>query len=170
VNQNDEIYGNVSFGSTGSAGFMVCGTDFECNNFKVYNNTISATGAWCHVTFGTTGTGNLVKNNIFYDCDKAVPIPAGSYTLDYNAYGSITTVNGFEGSSNVQTNIDSSYFTSTTNFRLTKNTTAGANLGAGYNTDMIGTTRTLWDRGAYEYQAAATSYRSWLPSGVVESK
>lgn len=39
-------------------------------------------------------------------------------------------------------------------FTLSANTTAGADLGATYNTDAYETTRTNWDRGAYEYQSA----------------
>jgi hypothetical protein len=40
----------------------------------------------------------------------------------------------------------------TEDFRLSANSDAGTNLGAPYNTDMLGNPRTTWSRGALEYQ------------------
>lgn len=152
------IHGNVfyraaaetwSYGGDGLVGTWTNRADLEFHNTYVVNNTFINIPADAAGSIGTTpGSNRVWKNNYFYNSDTG--LPNGAWTHDYNHYqdsGSESETNGTTGMGDPFTdfvNLD---------FSLTANTTAGEDLGATYNTDMLGNTRTTWTRGALEYQS-----------------
>lgn len=147
---NNQIYGNIfwdTLGTTHSAGVIILGGGYGgfpgvvANNSKVYNNTIVGfTGEFnADISFGASGTGNEVINNLWYDC---IGTPAVN--------NADTESNNGETASNIFVNA------TTGNFRLTTNSAAGTTLGSPYNVDMDGVTRGTggnWSRGAFQYVA-----------------
>lgn len=155
------IHGNIfyraagetwAYGGDGLIGGWSNRADLSCHDVKVYNNTFvlvddEDAGGNCAAVIGSTPHSGLeFKNNLFYLSDSG--LPNGAWTADYNHYvnsGSESESNGTTASGNP--------FTDYTNldFSLTANTTAGQDLGAPYNVDMFGNTRTTWTRGAIEF-------------------
>ena len=147
-----KFYGNLIFHSTsydreGIAGVIFVANDASnantLNNALFYNNTIAGIeGAYSGIHI-ESGTGNVVKNNIWYN---NVETGNAGNSASYNWYYSTS---GYD--TDIFTNI------STKNFALTGTNlpNAGDNsIGSEYNTDMFGSTRGsdgVWDRGAYEY-------------------
>jgi hypothetical protein len=73
------------------------------DNFKILNNTFIDNTAWVNITLSwgpggnPTGTGNEIRNNIFYNCGSGTPRPvwrivdssnftANSWTISHNVY------------------------------------------------------------------------------------
>lgn len=127
-------------------------------NMKIYNNSFIIVGH-CMGQFITEAGGvdaesGEFKNNIFYACDYGEPAGASQNALmlthTHNHYVDSTVplpteTNRTSGSGNPFVNYLG------LDFRLLSNTAAGANLGAPYNVDMLGNTRTTWTRGAIEF-------------------
>lgn len=138
-----QFYGNVvwDFESSDAAiGF----NGYKTNNNKIYNNTfIRGVGFNSGTAFGT-GTGNQVYNNLWINCSTV----SFDGTHNYNAFSDANA----RGEANAQVSVQTSIFTNYggNDFTLASHTNAGVNLGAPYNVDLRGVTRSTWDRGAYE--------------------
>jgi len=150
-----QIYGNV-FDSTRSANGIITGTSAgRLSNAQVYNNTFlnayPNSGAW--LTGGQSGgTGNVAYNNLFYNMDAA--LGSGS-TSDYGAYFSCTST---PSEAHKQTGSGNPFNNSAgQDYTLNANTQPGIDLGAPYNVDALGKTRTTWTRGAFEYGSGTLS-------------
>jgi hypothetical protein len=149
---NNKIYGNVFFRNTSdqnSGGTIVVGGNGSswagspANNTLVYNNTIAGVegGGVGGLILVNGGTGNVVRNNLWYD---AVGGSASANTTSNNVTAASDPFVGY----------------STGNLHLTSAgaaaLAAGTALASPYNTDMDGVTRGAdgkWDVGAFEYQA-----------------
>jgi hypothetical protein len=148
-----EIYGNTFYRIAGEAVVPEYNPSGANYNIHVYNNTMVDCGAnGVHV--GNTWSGNNVYNNLIIGTG-----PNGyGYTMlcnvdDYNAYPS----GGGFSEPHGEYDIDYTIFVNYTNqdFRLTRNTSPGLNLGSPYNVDADGNARTTWSRGAYEFNGTA---------------
>lgn len=139
-----EYFGSPGlFGNTSGAGGI--------KNCKIYNNTITNfpfSNYWTLYGFTVThdSGGNEYKNNLIYS-QFADPSYTGITTRDYNASNK-----AMADDAHLQT-LASNPFTDTAIYDFTPvaNTTAGTNLGAPYNYDMLGVLRSSWTRGAYEF-------------------
>ena len=150
------FYGNVVYKPAGDSwdnenGFLGGWTGAsgeQCRNFLVYNNTFINVDYLPLSTFPTVFSGNVVKNNLFYNC--ASPNFAVFPTHDYNHF---INSGGTHSESNGTSATSGDPFVNYVglDFRLSANTAAGTNLGSPYNVDPLGATRTTWTRGAYEY-------------------
>ena len=120
------------------------------SNIYFYNNTLyglkPVSGGYQDSGLGCDSNGNacsnvVVRNNIWQACTYA-PGFSGVTTQDHNILntGGASFVNAAAG-----------------NFRLAANTSSGVNLGAPYNIDPDGNTRTTWSLGAYEYVSVSTN-------------
>jgi hypothetical protein len=120
----------------------------DCYNMRIYNNTFIDVNIRCFTDFMNRSGDNEVINNLFYNCQS--PSYADIQTNNYNHY---IASGGDHGELNGTSATSGDPFVNyvNMNFRLTGNTTAGSNLGATYNADMYGNTRTTWTRGAVEY-------------------
>ena len=153
---NSFIYGNV-FDQNWS-GDPIIGSNGHTTpgitNTVVYNNTFlnSALGKPANQPggglYGTTygGTGNIFENNLAYSANASVGV-----TSDYNEY--VFTTNSPSETHGKVVSADISPFVnwSAKNYALNASTPAGVNLGAPYNVDALGHTRTTWSRGAFEF-------------------
>lgn len=153
------IYGNVFYETAARAwestnGFIGGWTNFNLDNTLVYNNTFVlcspvylGDGVTPQNIFGgNAGTGCNVKNNLFYDTNDLGDLGGGA-TFTHNHFISTTT----KGTNTSTGTGDPFVDYVNLDFRLEANTTAGTNLGAPYDVDMFGNTRTTWTRGALEY-------------------
>lgn len=142
-------------GNNGMIGGWTGGNGEDFYNCKIYNNT------FIDIPFGTVYTtlpirfgNNAATNNLHYNINGTLSfgiVSGHNYNHFINAGGSYGEANGTTGTSNPFTdypNLD---------FSLTANTTAGVDLGAPYNVDMYGRTRTTWTRGAIEFATADTT-------------
>lgn len=153
------IYGNVFIKIAGNpawsaangvvAGWTGAGGE-QYRDVVCVNNTFIDTesGGEALGTLPTTSSGNVAKNNLFYSVGD---VGGGSVwgTITHNHFISTTTAgtSTSTGSGDPFTNLAGLDFT------LTANTTAGEDLGAPYNVDMLGRTRSTWTRGALEFEA-----------------
>lgn len=183
---NLRFYGNVIFNSTDndysdgfntSGGIIDCPDDEILSGMYVYHNTIARmpasapSGDGDNVVYYYNHTNSaspfVVYNILEYACVTVGT--AGSVTCSHWATGGGTNPN----KPNQQTGITTDYFEDYANsdFRLTQHTTAGLDLTAqswwnddadaffgqlDYAVDMVGTARTNWDRGAFEYVTGET--------------
>ncbi len=159
ANSNWYIYGNVFKGcSSGGNGIIGTGSGgVSCTGVYIYNNTFdSCTGGWLNnldASAGSVLTGNA-ENNLFYNMN-AGGVPSGFGTVDYSAYFSCS---GNNGDAHLQTGSGNPFVNEAGDiYELVTNTIAGANLGAPYNVDPAGNTRTTWTRGAYEFTGGNTN-------------
>ena len=120
------------------------------NNILVYNNTfVNLTGVWSGIHI-EAGFGNIVRNNIWYNCDRT----GGTGTTNgQNWY--FNTVNDTPGTGDQTCSSNCNIFTNLTggDFHLTTATNAGLNVGTAYYVDPDGVIRGsdgTWDRGAFE--------------------
>ena len=158
---NPKIYGNV-FDQCYCGRAIISGngrTNDVIQNALVFNNTF----LWNELGRSYPGGGligdeftsvgfNTFKNNLGYQCH----VTTGASTNDYNEYVS-TWDQTLQAHDVAFTNY--SLFTNPTNqtYSLVTNTPAGVALGAEYNTDALGNTRTTWSRGAFEFAGASTN-------------
>lgn len=163
-----QVYGCVFYrptGQTWTSGNGMIGTWTGGNmvNCLIYDNSfvdLQGIGTFGFAQATGAASGNLSKNNIFYNCTVA----DDNLTHDYNHYinsgGDHSEANGTSAASG-----DPFGAFASLNFSLTVNTTAGADLGSPYNVDMLGNTRTTWTRGAVEFTnsavASITTLRAW---------
>lgn len=151
---NNEIYGNVFFrdnAEENSGGTIVVGGNggswagSPASNTLVYNNTIAgvtggASGAQILIN---GGTGNIVRNTLWYD-----------------VVGNPPSVTANTSSNNTEVVSDPFLNYATGDLMLSGDTDAGFTLSAPYNTDMVGETRGsdgTWDLGAFEYNSQAVT-------------
>jgi hypothetical protein len=149
-----EIYGNVFDGvEVGNA--VISGTSVaSLSNCLIYNNTFANCEMVTDLWIDGPGTGNIAKNNLLYSMSG----DADDVTRSYNHYVDTTNTpstgtdpNRTTGTGDPFVNLAGGVYT------LTSNTTAGTDLGAPYNVDMLGNTRTTWTRGALEFESGAPS-------------
>jgi hypothetical protein len=153
------IYGNIFYNSS-SAWFLndciICtnvGHGQSSSNVLIYNNTLVNMYGMGSGTFVLENcTGCQGKNNLFYTTTGYDYGYSTGFTKDFDwcnpsadCANIAAETNDQAGAGNPFTNLSGEDFT------LAANTTAGANLGAPYNVDMFGTTRTTWTRGALEF-------------------
>lgn len=135
---------------TGGNGVVGTWTDYALTNMKVYNCTFIS---WSAPLIGIFSGGNdsaEFKNNMFYNGTSYGDF--ASTTRDSNHFASAGAGSG----TNITTSTGDPFVNwASADFRLTSNTTAGANLGAPYNVDMFGNTRSTWTRGAIEFTEGA---------------
>lgn len=155
-----KVYGCIFAATSGTSlnggnGLFGTWTNFNFANCKIYNNTFVSSSLRCGGLFGGTipPTGSEFKNNLIYN--TAVDAWSGDvgYTRLTRSHNWFASAPENPGESNQQTSSGSPFVNiATEDFRLSANSDAGTNLGAPYNVDMLGNTRTTWSRGAYEYQ------------------
>lgn len=174
---NWKIYGNVAHHTAaykantgrksghnfGVAGFVFIANDVSNNNtgnnFLVYNNTIAnIQGSYSGVVI-QKGTGNEVRNNIWYSSVRTNNSFSG--TISHNWYYN-TPQDGDSTATKAVCSSSCDIFVSQAgkNFRLKAPTAAGMVLSAPMNIDGSGATRGqdgTWDRGAYEYSGSTIS-------------
>lgn len=157
---NWEIYGNVFNGSNTGDGIVCTDAESSWTNVKFYHNTII--GAVGHSGFRAVLGGSdtwLVYNNLWYN---NIDVAWASTVHDYNwfyASGTNSEAHAQNGTGDPFVNLAAG------NFRLAANTTAGTALGAPYNVDMDGVTRSTWSRGAFEYVSGLPGYSTRQTGG-----
>jgi hypothetical protein len=171
VAQNWRIFGNVAVhtasyrsgagrrggNNVGVAGFVFVANDASNNNtgnnFLVYNNTlIDIQGTWSGVVI-QKGSGNEVRNNIWYNSVRTNNSISGS--ISHNWYYN-TVQDGDSTSSKVVCSSGCDIFVSLAgkDFRLKAATASGQALSSPMNMDTNGVARGAdgnWDRGAFEF-------------------
>jgi hypothetical protein len=162
---NLSVYGNVFYRTLlldNTSNSMLIAANATCvwKNFKFYNNTIAQllmSNAGFYIT-GDDGSGNEVKNNIWYACTTQTLTFPEWIADDYNYYGNnvtsagapVTVTETHSQSKSGSPFVDILNF----DFRLSASTDAGESLSSPYNVDIAGIVRGssgVWDRGAYEY-------------------
>ena len=185
------VYGNVIWNEHTSGGYYTGAnqavwdhyTSTIANTYN-YNNTFvnwggsypglaSPNGIFATHSGGSLSGTNVIYNTLFYGVQYQSS--AGGIPEGYYAYGSSTTPGGSNNQSGLTSAIFQNYAGS--DFRLTGHTTPGLNMSAqgwwnagahaffgqlDYNTDMYGTARSTWDRGAFEFAAGGTP-----PTGTI---
>lgn len=174
---NWKIFGNVAFHSAaykagtgrkpghnyGVAGIVFIANDASNNNrgngILFYNNTmVNIQGSYSGVVI-QSGSGNEVRNNIWYDSVRTNNSFSG--TISHNWYYD-TVQDGDSSATKTVCNSGCDLFKSISgkDFRLDSATAGGMTLSAPYNTDMNGVIRGAdgtWDRGAFEFGSAAAT-------------
>lgn len=164
---NWKIYGNLvqrsaAYNREGFSGIVFVANDASnrnwVDNLSYYNNThINLVGTFYGIFIQSPGSGNTVRNNIFYNCNQLDQVNPG--VLDSNWY--YNTRHAGSGTNEQDcTNSCQSYFANigSLDARLVK-PLAGAVLAAEFGSTLNGLTRGrdgVWDRGAYEYDSGAS--------------
>lgn len=140
------IYSNLFISCSGSNGQITGTSGGVLKNSLIYHNTFHSctNGAWFAGGTGTQ-TGNEAKNNLLYNMSGAHTATA---TYASNAYFDCTNI---PADTDTQTGVGNP-FVSASDLTLAVQTDAGVDLGATYQTDFAGITRTYWSRGAYEFR------------------
>src|SRR5262249_52430766 len=123
----------------------------------IYNNTIvgnqSSSFLYQNNPAAGSGSGNVVKNNLFYDSNGTFPqVGAGSIDYGDNAFFSCSQLDS--GATDQVSNGIPFVNLGAGDYHLTSGTEPGLSLGAPYGMDMDGKVRGqdgTWDRGAFEY-------------------
>lgn len=124
------------------------------NNILVYNNTfVNISGLWSGIHI-EAGSGNAVRNNIWYNSTRT---DGAGATNGQNWY--FNTVNDSPGEGDQTCTSNCNIFANLTggDFHLTAATNAGLTLDAPYSVDPDGVVRGatgVWDRGAHEFGGA----------------
>jgi hypothetical protein len=155
------VYGNVFYKPSGVSwdvangviGGWTGGGGEKMYNVWVYNNTFINVDQLSLSNFPNTYGGCQAKNNLWYNCQAPgfSRFPAHDYNHFINSGGTQGEANGTSASSG---NPFANY--TGLDFTLTANTSPGTNLGAPYNVDPLGRTRSTWTRGAYEFGTGGT--------------
>jgi hypothetical protein len=184
LSDNWEIYGNVFAGtgnsSLSAADALVLGS--TVNNWKFYNNTISHTDGNWGGAIKLWGSGNQIRNTLWYwmgDYDDAIygsiitshETPdgtGGNYSWCYyknprparlNADCRVLPNTAYNGSEDPFVNAAAGDYRLKASFSGTSPVNKGVNLGAPYNIDMLGNVRGAdgaWDIGAHEFGGGET--------------
>jgi len=154
------VHSNVIWkSSTGDYNGIIVDTETAGASFgtiSIYHNTLidldTGSGGIRVVDRGGGIDTLNVYNNLFYNSTIDVSAACiGTLNRDYNLFTNsvyaAAEAHGQYWSSG--TGLFNSY--ASQDFDLAVNTDAGTDLGASYNTDFNGDTRTTWSRGAYEY-------------------
>ena len=185
VAANWKIYGNTAHhtqsyrtdtGRKAGHNFGVAGLVFIANdssnnntgnNFQVYNNTmINIVGSYSGVVI-QKGTGNEVRNNIWYGSVRTNNSFSG--TISHNWYYN-TQQDGDSTSTKTVCTSSCDIFVglAARDFRLKLATPAGYTLASPFDIDPAGVVRGadgVWDRGAYEFDSSNKAVAA--PSGLV---
>jgi hypothetical protein len=150
------VYGNIFYKSTwnfdggnGVIGGWTGGNDEDYYGLRIYNNAfVNITGMLIFTNFQIRYGDNIAYNNLFYNCNSPSygTIPTHDYNHYINSGGAHSESHGTSGASG-----DPFVNYVGLDFGLKANTEPGGDLGAPYNIDPLGRTRTTWTRGAYEY-------------------
>lgn len=150
-----KVYGCVFADITGTSegsgnGWVGTWTGETITNLKVYNCTFIAHAVNSVGVLNANDDGEF-KNNLLY-----ITGLGSGYTELTRSHNHYVDVSGTPVGESNETTGTGNPFSSTSlnnaNFaKLTANTTAGTDLGAPYNVDMSGNTRTTWTRGAIEF-------------------
>ena len=151
---NYAIYGNIFRGGGADNGLisgLSAGSPTAINNGVFYNNdVIDVNGPNNHPMYGGDGigSGNVNQNNLFYSTtSQAVSQPA-QVSHDWNWYRN----SGTQSEAHIQNGAGDPFVNlAGNNYALSADTNPGTNLGAPYNVDMFGTTRSTWTRGAIQF-------------------
>jgi hypothetical protein len=149
------VYGNVFYKPAGDTweeangviGGWTGGGGEEMHNVWVYNNSFINIDQSILSTLPKIASGSRAQNNLFYN--STAPSFDKFPTHDYNHF---VSSGGTAGEAN-GTSADGDPFVDAAklDFTLSANTAPGTNLGAPFDVDGLGHTRTTWTRGAYEY-------------------
>ena len=148
-------------------------TVFTCTGMLFYNNTIVRCPGISSGVFFPVGSGNLVYNNIWYNCQNQWENVPNTYfrgvTRDYNVFiDSFGTYNQTIGPNDYSAASGDIFVDAALpDLRLKAALPAGLPLGAPYDTDLTGAVRGssgVWDRGAYQSASAAPTLLP--PSGL----
>src|SRR3990167_363099 len=152
------IYGNTVWNTTGYTGggvsaFVEIIQTATISTIRVHNNTLYNVKWWPRIVhYWATGSDRLAYNNAWVNC-SGLASGNDNFTLDWNYFNN--TAHAVEA--NEQTATGAVFVNpGADDFRLLAATTAGNNVGAPYNVDVLGVTRGAdgtWDRGAYEFAA-----------------
>jgi hypothetical protein len=167
------IHGNVfwetgtpGYGGLGGNGAVGTWTGEAVTNARVHNNTfIACTGLNQGVGFDAThAAGNLVHNNLWYQCEK---VGIGGATGDYNSWLATAVRYGTTPQAHDVVDADAAdpfVDWAGGDFRLKAPSAAGLTLPAPFANDMLGKARGAdghWDRGALEYSAESIAPDGW---------
>jgi hypothetical protein len=154
-----KFYGNIAI-DVGVNGFCKGVSNGEIVDSVFYNNTlVNATGPLLYPSNYGTGSGNILQNNLLYNCSAGLAYDQGGEiaTHSYNAFFD----SGSPSETGVQVASGNPFVNSAGgNYHLSFATNAGYTLSSPYTTDMDGVTRGgdgTWDRGAYEYGSGSAS-------------
>jgi parallel beta-helix repeat protein len=147
-----QVYNNLFFNNTDDGIDLYGGT-----TSVVYNNTVYNNAGWCVNNDGSNGSNTAtIRNNICYqNTDGAISDATGmtcSNNLNVTSCGTTqgTTNPGFQSSGSA-------------NFHLTTDDGGGFNLTGTVDDDFDGRLRSVpYDRGAFEYFVATSSYNIFL--------
>jgi len=147
------VYGNVFYmddevDGRGNGTAVGTWTSGIMHHVAIHDNTFIGVPGPLFADMGGDSTDINIKNNLFYNCGSVGFIGTHNYNHFISSGGTYSESNATSGSGNPFVSLD---LTSSGFAKLSANTTAGTDLGVGYNTDMYGTTRTTWTRGAVEY-------------------
>lgn len=160
------IYGNIWHDgmSTGTPRVLAVQDSMQ-GPFYVYNNTFANMWIPINGEGGSFASGTIGYNNIYYNMQGGwCGLNVGSASSDYDIVDTTSVNNAGSncGSEAHQQTITSSPFvkigsSTIDGYALTKNSSGGYNLGAPYNVDYLGNTRTTWSRGAIEYSSGSAT-------------
>jgi hypothetical protein len=164
-----KIYGNVFFHSVNDTTWNYAGNGLigskdssePVSSVLIYNNTFynpfsDSTGGGPQIFGFYMGTDSIAKNNLYYGKMPAAAAFA-QVTHDYNQYSSLTGASAPTETNKTVTSGNPFTNAEALDFSLTANTAAGQDLGAPYNVDMFGKTRTSWTRGAIEFSTSVVT-------------
>ena len=171
---NWKIYGNVirrsaGYNREGTAGIFFCANDASnrnwCDNLQYYNNTHINLLNHYYSLFLQAGSGNVGRNNIFYNIQGKV-ISSGS--LDYNWYYNADRQSTDTGANTITCTANcASYFKNIASLDATLvKPLPGVALGAEFNLDLTGKSRGadgIWDRGALEFNSGSQPQQPQQP-------
>jgi len=159
------VYGNV-FHDADNSGYpsVIQANNTTAGPLYFYNNTIANVSGYCVFrpanSIGWTSASEA-RNNLYWNSDVCIQVAPSS---DDDAYyddlaASNQTTLGISETTTVgqaeahACTVPAAPFVAeaTGDFHLTSNTPSGESLGAPYDVDKDGKTRTTWTRGAYEY-------------------
>lgn len=174
------IYNNVFLNNTAGGGVLGREDPMAAtyNDIKFYNNTIYSANGFFDMRYLTGGSGNEVKNNLFYGSSYGFltgSTGGSSWTWGNNYHDSTSSSLGGFSPSNDQTetigattlfNSPSTYdFTLKSGASVVNNT--GVNLSSLFTVDRAGNTRTVpWDIGAYEYGSGSPDNPMTVSAGA----
>jgi hypothetical protein len=168
------IYGNIFYWTFepffGNSLVGCLSADGTITNLKFYNNTLVGDFTSANIGFGILrGTGNEVRNNIYYHN------AAGGFSIGFGGTTSNNTCYNQGGASCSQNLTGSPLVSVPSNPALSADSTAGTTLSSPYDTDINGVTRAVdgvWTRGAIEFDSVGggtppTITTTTLPNGTV---
>lgn len=138
------FYGNIMYNFRSTA--RIAEAQQASQTLILYNNTFdSPTNGMTTAAGGSWNGASSERNNIW---EGGITAPLSGVDYELCSTGACTGTHSVTATPpfvNLGAN----------NYNLTTHTAAGLNLGSPYNVDANGTTRTNWDRGAFEFVAGS---------------